>query len=164
MIFFFPNDPDEKPYSDGKSRRQMALIGVDVEVPKCANIASIPGAKCGEGIGAKDVDGCIEGEGVVFEEFDKGKRTIEEKKENREEGNLFVLKKLQGKRPDAPEKEGKPQDARDVEGPIEPESRFFQQPDEGIKQKMITDGLTGEDGVLGGLKFGYPIKIISHGK
>ncbi len=126
----------------------MALVGVDVEVPKCGDHPAVPRAECRK---------ITKRERLTRKKFYKRKRAVEKEKKNGENCDAFIFEKQGGKSPDTKEEEGKSEGAWDIEGPVQPESDFRKHPDEQIKKKVIADGLPGEYWILGG-------PIVSHGE
>lgn len=102
--------PNQEPDSYGKRRGEMALVGVDVEVPKCGDHPAVPGGERGEGGECQRAPG---------EKIYEGKGAVEKEKKNGEECDARIVKQFFCKRPDAPKEEGKSQGAWDIEGPVE---------------------------------------------
>lgn len=162
VIMLIPRDPNEKPNTDGKPPREVALVGIDIEVPKCSDHSAVPRAEGGEARCTDDVQGRVERERMVLEKFEECEGTVEQEEDDGEHGNFFVFKKRDSKRPDAQKKKGKSQDARDIEGPVETHPEFFEKPHEHKKKEVIPDGFPGEEGILGGLKFQHTVEIVAH--
>lgn len=61
----------------------MALVGVDVKIPKCADVSGAPGRKRRKLRSAQDISDRVGPEGMLPKELHEGKRPVEEEEEDR---------------------------------------------------------------------------------